>query len=271
MRHEWLLAAKRAEVVMEWEKGKGDKEWRKQKYKKKRGIIYKKLIPEIAESLEVYKLQTTFLLSLPQPQASDRDRQLVHTRVPPSPPTTHSGTITSQDELYCYSAAILWCNSAFSYVMQTVTNKHEHKRQNMYSNVMQQIRDLAIRWRVLDMLMCSSNHTEVSHCCRFQYSPEQRVNFCAILMVSVWSKRHVDPTISLFISCLQYDVTLCCGSKNLWLEIQPHMLRSLESFLPSGPKVCAKRWSAKLDNPKYYSAQWAGSIYLIGQDGLDSY
>ncbi len=39
MRHQWLLRASREEAVMECTKGKGDKEWREQKWEE--GIIYK--------------------------------------------------------------------------------------------------------------------------------------------------------------------------------------------------------------------------------------
>lgn len=63
---------------------------------------------------------------------------------------------------------------------------------------------------------------------------------------------------------------ICWAVKPLtWYKNQTHMLHLLESCSPPVQKlVCANRWLAKLDNPIYYTAQWAESIYLIGQDGL---
>lgn len=60
MRHEWLLAAKRAEVVMEWEKGKGDKEWRKQKYKKRGGLFTKSSSQKLLSHLKSISCRPLF-------------------------------------------------------------------------------------------------------------------------------------------------------------------------------------------------------------------
>ena len=64
---------------------------------------------------------------------------------------------------------------------------------------------------------------------------------------------------------------LCRGYKtsDMVQKNQTHMLHLLGGCSPPEQKlVWANRWLAKLDNPIYYTAQWAESIYLIGQDGL---
>lgn len=136
-------------------------------------------------------------------------------------------------------------------------------------------------WRLFDItswFWWTSHHKRASRCRKLPGREKERRRRNVILIVEASGHRwhFVDlTTLLMYVGFAPPSDTsvphVVPRLQNLWhgAKNQTHMLHLLGGCSPPEQKlVWANRWLAKLDNPIYYTAQWAESIYLIGQDGL---